>query len=189
MIGMLDEGEIIDVKPFSRASMQKTSAKESFLETNKGATEVLMSRNISGDAVVTKNNEVRASNNEHVLLKSTLESSELKPTSSSSSNQRPETSSSYVSSAHPKGDLVSVEVQRGPDFEGHPVYETSLYFSSHHPPIKIKGQYKVYKGLYDSLIDLDEQAYAEIDPEPFPERVSKVNLIFLPLMLIAFSIY
>ena len=71
-------------------------------------------------------------------------------------------------------DLITVDVCRGEDLEGHPVFETLLKFSSHYKPLIIKGQYKVYKSLYDGLVGKQPNIKSLVT-EKFPAKVNKTT--------------
>ena len=69
-------------------------------------------------------------------------------------------------------DLIRVEVNRGEDDDTHPVFETALYFSPNYQPLVIKGQYKVYKSLYDKMLIKQSDIYSIVTAE-FPAKVKK----------------
>ena len=70
-------------------------------------------------------------------------------------------------------EVIEVEVRLGESVDTHPIYETLLYFSTKHNPLVIKGQYKVYKALYDGMATKQDNIYGDIVTAEFPSKVSK----------------
>ena len=128
VVGMLEEGEICNV---ASASTTTTAAPP------KKINEAIFGSD-------SKNRTTLGNGKGGGDDRGSVDSRSTPPPAAAAAPAAPASSSSHhFTPAPPRGDLLAVQVVRGPDFEGHPVYEASLSFSPHYPPIKIKGQYKV----------------------------------------------